>query len=261
MLVKVLPALQDNLMYIIIDKETNTAAVIDPINPNVVINVIKKLKCKLTTALITHHHWDHAGGNKQLKYLIPQLSIYGKDERIEGLTCQIDDQHVITLGNLNINCLHTPCHTAGDISYYVTKEGYNPVLFTGDTLFVGGCGKFFEGTAEDMYNNLIGIFSKLPDETQIYCGHEYTVENLKFGIHVEPDNESSKEKLIWASKQQKQLLYTVPSTIESEKLTNPFMRVCEERVQQFANKSDPIQVMAYLREKKNAFKSDDVKKN
>lgn len=108
------------------------AAIVDPVAPEQVMNAVKENKCKLTKVLTTHHHWDHAGGNKKLKCLMPGLHVYGGDTRIEELTCKVKHGSVINLGNLKIECLHTPCHTGGHICYYVTKEGTEPAVFTGN---------------------------------------------------------------------------------------------------------------------------------
>lgn len=128
-------------------------------------------------------------------------------------------------------------------------------MFTGDTLFLSGCGRFFEGTAEQMYSALIEKLSKLPDETKVFCGHEYSLQNLKYANHVEPDNEKIIAKIEWSKKQRNEGQPTVPSTIAEEKLINPFMRVETEAVQKFAKSSgDPIQTMNIIRKIKDTFK-------
>lgn len=127
-------------------------------------------------------------------------------------------------------------------------------VFTGDTLFLGGCGRFFEGTADQMYSALVGKLSKLPDETDVYCGHEYSLQNLKFGNHVEPDNKVISDKIEWCKVKRAASEPTVPSTIAEEKQINPFMRVHESSVQQFAKSSDPIETMSIIRKIKDSFK-------
>lgn len=125
---------------------------------------------------------------------------------------------------MKVTCLHTPCHTKGHICYYVESENETAV-FTGDTMFSGGCGHFFEGTPDQMYRALIEIIGTLPDKTKVFVGHEYTVNNLKYAAHVEPNNKKIAEKLSWAQKIRNENKFTVPSTIAEEKLINPFMRV------------------------------------
>ncbi|XP_016063553.1 PREDICTED: hydroxyacylglutathione hydrolase, mitochondrial isoform X1 [Miniopterus natalensis] len=200
MKVELLPALTDNYMYLIIDDDTKEAAIVDPVQPQKVVEMAKKHGVKLTTLLTTHHHWDHAGGNEKLVMLEPGLKVYGGDDRIGALTHKVTHLSTLQVGSLNVKCLSTPCHTSGHICYFVSKPGSSepPAVFTGDTLFVAGCGKFFEGTADEMYKALIEVLGRLPPDTRVYCGHEYTINNLKFARHVEPSNPAIQEKLAWA---------------------------------------------------------------
>ncbi|XP_015182467.1 PREDICTED: hydroxyacylglutathione hydrolase, mitochondrial isoform X2 [Polistes dominula] len=253
MKVQILSALQDNYMYLIIDEKSKEAAIVDPVDPEAVADAVKGNDVNLTKILTTHHHWDHAGGNDKMVKNFDNLQVYGGDDRVGALTCKVQHNDTFNIGSLNVRCLATPCHTTGHICYYVTEEGDTPAVFTGDTLFAGGCGRFFEGTADQMYKALIEILGKLPDETKVYCGHEYTIANLKYGIHVEPENEAIREKMQWAKTQRDKKIPTIPSTIENEKLTNPFMRVHEPSVMKHANESDPIKTMAFLRKKKDTF--------
>ncbi|CAG5125523.1 unnamed protein product, partial [Candidula unifasciata] len=159
------------------------------------------------------------------------------------------------IGSLNVKCLFTPCHTSGHICYYVTgPSGQDPAVFTGDTLFVAGCGKFFEGTPQQMYKALIEILSSLPPQTKVYCGHEYTVNNLKFASTVEPDNPDISARLQLAQKQRSNGEPTIPSTIQDEHLFNPFMRVNVPSVQKHTGESDPVKVMGALRHEKDHFR-------
>ncbi|MEE6497906.1 hypothetical protein FKM82_002925 [Ascaphus truei] len=248
MKVELLPALTDNYMYLLIDEETREAAIVDPVQPHKVVDAVKKHGVKLTTVLTTHHHWDHAGGNEKLVKMVSGLRVYGGDDRIGALTQKVSHLTTFQVGSLHVKCLFTPCHTSGHICYFVTKPNSSepPAVFTGDTLFVAGCGKFFEGTAEEMYKALIEILGRLPPETRVYCGHEYTVNNLKFACHVEPNNDSIKQKLSWAKDKYNSGEPTVPSTIAEEFTFNPFLRVREKSVQQHAGKGDPISTMAAI---------------
>lgn len=255
MKVQILPALQDNYMYLIIDEGTSEAAIVDPVDAETVASIAQQDNVKLTKVLTTHHHWDHAGGNAKLCTKIPNLEVYGGDERIEALNHAVKHNDTFNIGGLKVQCLSTPCHTTGHICYYVTGDGVTPAVFTGDTLFAGGCGRFFEGTADQMYQALIKVLGSLPDDTKVYCGHEYTENNLKFAIHVEPNNEAIHQKLEWACTQRKNNHSTVPSTIREERQTNPFMRVEEKSVMDHAKQTDPIQTMAYLRREKDRFKA------
>ncbi|XP_050548831.1 hydroxyacylglutathione hydrolase, mitochondrial isoform X2 [Daktulosphaira vitifoliae] len=255
--IQVLPALSDNFMYLLIDNTTKEAAIVDPVAPNTVWEAVKNENVKLTTVLTTHHHWDHAGGNKELitSNSGSPLNVIGGDNRIDGLTTIIDKSGIeLKMGSLNIKCLRTPCHTSGHVCYYVyTNEA--SVVFTGDTLFLGGCGRFFEGTAQQMYEALIKILSQLPDNTAVFCGHEYAIQNLKFSKHVEPNNVHLLSLLKEIEIKRKMNEPSVPSTIGLEKLINPFMRVDEESIQKVTGTiGDSIETMKILREMKNDFK-------
>lgn len=256
MRVELLPALSDNYMYLLIDVDTREAAVVDPVEPIKVVEAVRKHGVKLTTILTTHHHWDHASGNEKMVKLFPGLKVYGGDDRVDAITKKVSHSHSFKLGSLGVKCLFTPCHTTGHICYYVTKENSSEpsAVFTGDTLFVAGCGKFFEGTAEQMYKALIGILGSLPPETRVYCGHEYTVSNLKFARHVEPDNEVIQKKLEWAKEKCSNGEATVPSTLAEEFTFNPFMRVKEKSVQDHVKQTEPIETMRSLRKEKDGFR-------
>ncbi|XP_029584579.1 hydroxyacylglutathione hydrolase, mitochondrial isoform X1 [Salmo trutta] len=256
MKVELLPALTDNYMYLLIDEESKEAAIIDPVAPVKVVEAIRKHGVRLTTVLTTHHHWDHAGGNEKMVRLVPGLTVYGGDDRVDALTKKVKHSNTFKVGSLTVKCLFTPCHTTGHICYLVTKDNSTepPAVFTGDTLFVAGCGKFFEGTAEQMYRALIDVLGRLPPETRVYCGHEYTVNNLKFARHVEPDNEVIKKKLAWAKEKVSNGEPTIPSTVAEEFKFNPFMRVKEKSVQEHAGQNDPVETMRSLRKEKDGFR-------
>jgi hydroxyacylglutathione hydrolase len=181
----------------------------------------------------------------------------GKGDHVPAATMEVEDGQVLELGHLQIRVLQTPCHTRGHVLYFVSAPGEQqpPCLFSGDTLFIAGCGRFFEGSAQDMFTALCVKVARLPDSTLVYCGHEYTVNNLKFAASVEPDNEDVKRKLEWSMAQRQKGLPTIPSTLAEEKRTNPFMRVHELAVVAITNQSgnDPVAVMKELRARKDAF--------
>jgi len=255
MKIRILPALSDNYMYLLMDQVTKEAAIIDPVDPDSVIKAVEEEGVNLTTLLTTHHHWDHAGGNADLIKRVPGLAVLGGDDRIDGVTRKVQHGDKLTVGGMDIECLFTPCHTTGHICYYVTKD-MDKAVFTGDTLFLGGCGRFFEGTAPQMYEALVKILGILPGDTKVYCGHEYSLQNLPFGSHVEPDNQHIKDKIEWCRQQREATppLPTVPSTIAEEWLINPFMRVGESTVQAHVGESDPVETMRAVRAEKDTFK-------
>lgn len=257
MKVKVIPALDDNYMYLLIDEKTKAAAIVDPVQPDKAIASAKEDGVEISMVLTTHHHWDHAGGNKELVSKVPKIPVYGGDDRIDALTNKVSHNDEFKIGSLSVKCLFTPCHTSGHICYYVTApegSGECPLVFTGDTLFIGGCGKFFEGTPVQMYKALVETLGSLPSNTKVYCGHEYTVSNLKYALHVEPENEDVKNKFQWAEAQREQGLSTIPSTIGEEFKFNPFMRVRESSVQSHTRCNEAVDAMGFLRNEKNNFR-------
>ncbi|KAM9305443.1 hydroxyacylglutathione hydrolase-like protein [Gastrophryne carolinensis] len=256
MKVKVISVLEDNYMYLVIEEHTRDAIAVDASVAKKLLDVVRKEDVNLKAILTTHHHLDHSRGNSDLVERFPGLLVYGADDRIGGLTHKVVHNQVLKFGDINVRCLFTPCHTSGHICFYMWEDGCPdaPALFSGDTLFIGGCGQFFEGTAEQMYKNLLETFSSLPPETKVFCGHEHTVRNLKFALKVEPDNEHVKEKLAWAKARDEDDIPTVPSSLDEEFLYNPFMRVREEAVQKFTGKTDPVEVMRVLRKEKDNFK-------
>lgn len=265
---RVLPlrALQDNFMYLLIDETTRQAAAVDPVNASSMANAVHDQGVELKAILTTHHHYDHAHGNTELLGMFPDISVYGGDARVQALTKSVQHGETIKLGSLNIECLATPCHTRGHICYYVTcdtdplgsatgsqSSAAEKVVFTGDTLFIAGCGRFFEGTPEQMDHALNVVLGNLPNETKVYCGHEYTVNNLKFALSVEPQNSDIKNKLTWAHTKVAMREPTVPSTIGEEKRINPFMRLKRTQVKKYTGETDELEVMTVLRHRKNAF--------
>lgn len=260
MTVKKIPALKDNFMYLVVCNETKNAAIVDPVEPDRVLEVAKEAGVSLNKVLTTHHHWDHAGGNADMwkRYQadpsLGKLSIYGgNDERIDNLTNPVGQDDTLEIGNLKVRCISTPCHTTSHICYYIeTPE--DKVVFTGDTLFLAGCGRFFEGTPQQMYDALITKLSALPDDTKVYCGHEYALNNLRFANTVEPDNADITQLLTVAKEADLEgRRAMVPSTIGQEKRTNVFMRVAEPAVQKFVGKSTPLETMQALRAAKDKF--------
>ncbi|XP_050209625.1 hydroxyacylglutathione hydrolase cytoplasmic-like [Mercurialis annua] len=249
-----IPCLEDNYAYLIIDEDTKEAAVVDPVEPQKVLDLANLHGVHLKFLLTTHHHWDHAGGNEKMKELVPGIQVCGGSlDNVKACTHLVHNGDTFTLGShLTILALHTPCHTKGHISYYVTgKEGDHPAVFTGDTLFIAGCGKFFEGTAEQMYQSLCVTLGSLPKPTQVYCGHEYTIKNLQFALSIEPDNVKLHEKLKWAQKQRQEGLPTIPSTIEEELETNPYMRVDLPELMAKVGCESPVETIQKLRKQKD----------
>ncbi|KXN65673.1 hydroxyacylglutathione hydrolase [Conidiobolus coronatus NRRL 28638] len=253
---KVLPVacLEDNYSYLVLDEKTNQVFAVDPVEPEKVLKSLEEFGgSKITAVFCTHHHWDHVGGNESLVATLgDNITVYGGDDRVPKITNTVEHEQTFEFGSLKIKALSTKGHTQGHICFFVTDPETNEkVVFTGDTLFIGGCGRFFEGSPADMHRSLVEVLAKLPKETKVYCGHEYTKGNLRFALSVDPDNEVLKKKAAWANEQS----VTVPSTIGEELEFNPFMRVDNAAFQSVLNKgSDPVEVMRHLRETKDNFK-------
>ena len=254
--VTAIPAFDDNYLWLIHDQEY--AAIVDPGDAASVEAALAAHQLKLAAILLTHHHADHAGGVPALlrHWNVP---VYGPaSERIPGISHPLRQGDVVTLTSpeLRLSVLDVPGHTAGHIAYVAESE---PWLFCGDTLFAGGCGRLFEGTAEQMTNSLEKI-SALPDNTKVYCAHEYTVSNLRFAVAAEPDNPRTAERLTAAQALRARGIATVPSTLGEEKLTNPFLRYREKSIADLLRSSgrldneNPVKAFAALREWKNVFR-------
>lgn len=215
-----IPQLSDNYAYLVIDERTRAAGIVDCAEAAPVLAAVEREGVQLTAILPTHHHYDHVGGNEDLLRAHPNLVVYGVDDRIPGLTHRVQDGDQLTLGTLAARVLFIPAHTTGHIAYYFPDER---AAFTGDTLFAGGCGRLFEGDAAMMIRSLSKLLA-LPDDTRIYFGHEYTEKNLRFALTLEPGNAALVEKHAWAAAQISAGETTTPTTIASEKATNPFLR-------------------------------------
>ena len=222
MRVEVIPCLQDNYSYLIIDKSNNSACVVDPSEAKPIINFVEKENINLKYILNTHHHFDHVGGNKNLKKKYNSVVIGYKDDanRIPEIDILLEDNQIWKADNFEAKIMHIPGHTTGHISFHFFKE---KLIFTGDTLFSLGCGKIFEGTYQDMFDSLNQI-KKLPQDTKIYCGHEYTLQNSKFCIEYDPENTKLKNKITEIKKKLENNLPTIPSTLKDENECNIFLR-------------------------------------
>ena len=222
MIVKIIPCLQDNYSYVIIDESNNDACVIDPSEAKPIINFINNNKINLKYILNTHHHYDHVGGNVELKkkYNSTVVGFEGDKKRIPEIDILVKDSQVWKSNNFEAKIIHIPGHTTGHIGYYFKNE---KIIFSGDTLFSLGCGKIFEGTYNQMYESLCK-FKNLPLDTKIYCGHEYTLQNSKFCIEHDPLNQNLINKILEIKKKINNGIPTLPTTLEDELKCNIFLR-------------------------------------
>ncbi|TAA48668.1 hydroxyacylglutathione hydrolase [Corallincola spongiicola] len=213
-------AFNDNYIWLL--HTLNGGIVVDPGDAAPVIAFLTSQQIKLKAVLLTHHHSDHVGGVAKLRQTYPDIKVYGpKAEAVEHSDIQLSHGEIIDVADtgLKLKVLAVPGHTLGHIAYY----GENS-LFCGDTLFSGGCGRLFEGTADQMHQSLQRLAS-LPDATEVYCAHEYTQANLAFAMAVEPDNLALQSYQTAVSALRQQDKPSIPSTIEQEKQINPFLRV------------------------------------
>jgi len=222
MKIQIIPCLQDNYSYLIINEKNNTACVIDPSEADPIIEYLENNKIKLKFILNTHHHYDHVGGNKILKekYKASVVGYREDKKRIPEIDILLDDQETWIHENFEAKIIYIPGHTLGHICFYFYKE---ESIFTGDTLFSLGCGRIFEGTYSQMFDSLMKL-KKLPENTKVYCGHEYTKKNSDFCLTLDTKNNNLKAKILRIDAMLKNGLPTIPSTIKDELECNIFLR-------------------------------------
>ena len=251
--IDIVPCLQDNYSFVIHDTETDIVAVVDPSEFEPVNKFIEKKFKKINYILNTHHHFDHTGGNLglQKKYKSKIIGSKKDEKRIPGINIKLSDNENFKLGSINFKTFLTPGHTNGHICFYAKNE---KVIFTGDTLFSLGCGKVFEGTYLEMFRSL-NLIKQLPTDTQIYCGHEYTQNNLNFCVKYDIDNNNLKKKKKWIAAKIDQKLPTIPITVKEELNTNIFLR-CDNYVVKKSlgmENSTELEVFKKLRDLKDVF--------
>jgi hydroxyacylglutathione hydrolase len=225
-----IPALSDNYIWLVHDSDSGETMVVDPAESVQVLAEAEKRGWKITAIWNTHWHPDHTGGNAAIKAATgaPVIAPAAEAERIPTADRLVKEGDIVTLGKHVATVFETPAHTAGHISYYFADDA---AVFTGDTLFAMGCGRLFEGTAEQMYANLQRL-AALPPETQVYCAHEYTLSNARYAHVAEPDNSDTAARLVEVELMRERAEPTVPTTIALERATNPFIRATS--AEQFA---------------------------
>jgi hydroxyacylglutathione hydrolase len=234
-----IPTLTDNYTYLVICDTTRQAAVVDAPEAEPVIARAEALGVEVTKILSTHHHYDHSMANPDLAkhFGVPVYAHASDAERLPGFTNGLEEGDTVDVGDHSARVLFIPSHTMGHIAYVFDEA---KALFSGDMLFAGGCGRLFEGDAAMMYDALCVKLAALPDDMRVFCGHEYTESNLRFALHVEPDNDAVRERLGEVEKIRQGAAadwhdatpaeMTIPSTMAEEKATNPFVR-CEDAVE------------------------------
>jgi hydroxyacylglutathione hydrolase len=271
-----IPCLADNYAYLLVCRETKEAAIVDASEPGPVLRALEqgagtldsrrdlsvavsREDIRVVAILSTHHHHDHVGGNEEVRAKLSIDRVYGHGSdrgRIPGQTQYLQEGDTFEVGRLKVRAIHIPGHTLGAVAYVVTQAPHDPIVFTGDTLFVAGCGKLFEGDPPMMHASLQKL-AALDPRTKVYCGHEYTQANLRFAKHVEPSNAAVEKALELAKELRAEGRPTVPSTIGDELATNPFLRVTSPEIREtlgIAADAAPGEALGAIREAKNAFK-------
>ena len=251
--IDIVPCLQDNYSFVVHDTKTNIVAIVDPSEFEPIDNFIEKKLKKIDYIFNTHHHFDHTGGNLDLqkKYKARIIGSKKDEKRIPGIDIKLSDNENFKLGSIDFKVFLIPGHTNGHICFYSKSE---KIIFTGDTLFSLGCGRVFEGTYLEMLNS-INLIKKLPIDTRIYCGHEYTQKNLDFCIKYEINNSKLEEKKKWVTSKLSKKEPTIPVTVEEELNTNIFLRcdVLAIKKSLGMENSSEVEIFKKLRDLKDSF--------
>jgi len=249
-----IPVLGDNYVYFVHEPESRHTAVVDPAVADPVFAELERRGWRLTHVLNTHHHWDHVGGNLELKQATGccVVGFRGDAARIPGIEKMVREGEVFEFGNSGARILEVPGHTLGHIAYWFEEE---QLLFCGDTLFALGCGRLFEGSAEQMWNSLCKL-RDLPDSTRVCCAHEYTLGNAHFALTIEPDHPPLLQRAARIERLREAGQPTVPSLLAEEKTTKPFLRADDPGLQsRLGMQGVPaVEVFAQLRSRKDRFR-------
>ncbi|HYG85719.1 MAG TPA: hydroxyacylglutathione hydrolase [Azospirillum sp.] len=251
--IHLVPAFNDNYIYLLHDAERGTVGVVDPGDAAPVTAALEQRGWRLTHIFNTHHHADHIGGNHALKqrYGCPVIGARADAARIQDMDTPLDEGETVSFGSHTARVIAIPGHTSGHIAFHFADA---KAVFCGDTLFALGCGRLFEGTPAQMWDSLRKLRA-LPDDTRVYCGHEYTLSNARFAVTVDPDNRTLAARAGEVKALRSRGEPTIPSTIGLEKRTNPFLRADDPAVQAAVGMAgtDPVAVFAEIRGRKDRF--------
>jgi hydroxyacylglutathione hydrolase len=252
-----IPVLSDNYIFLLWEQSQKIAAVVDPAEAQPVIKKLKEIGVKLVAIFNTHHHRDHVGGNRRLITEFPDLCVYGGEKdrgRIPGQQVYLQEGDTIEFARRQAKVYFVPGHTYGHIAYYfppVAPESTGE-LFCGDTIFSGGCGRLFEGTPAQMVESIAKL-RQLPDNTRVWCAHEYTLSNLQFALTVDRDNQILKARFDSVKQDRDRNIPTIPSLLGIEKQINPFLRWDTPALQAVTGMTEPARVFGKIRGMKDRF--------
>lgn len=248
-----IPALADNYVYLLREPESGAVGAVDPSEARPVFDALARLGWRLTHVLNTHHHWDHTGGNLELKERTGATIVGPKadEARIPGIDDTVGEGDGFQFGAETAQVFDIPGHTRGHIAFYFPSSR---ALFSGDTLFSLGCGRLFEGTPDQMWRSLSKL-KQLPGDTRVYCGHEYTAKNARFALTLEPDNPALNERAAEVRALRGKGLPTVPALMENELRANPFLRADAPELRRALDMetADPVEVFAEVRRRRDVF--------
>jgi hydroxyacylglutathione hydrolase len=251
--IHLVPCLKDNYAYILHEPRTKAVAVVDPSEAAPVMDALRARSLSLTHILNTHHHFDHTGGNLELKERTGAKIIGPRADadRIPGIDIQVGNGDLVAIGTAIARIFDIPAHTRGHIAFWFEEA---KAVFTGDTMFAMGCGRLFEGTPAQMWASL-STLARLPADTRVYCGHEYTQSNGRFALTLEPGNADLVARMKQVDELRNQGLPTIPSTIGLELKTNPFLRPDSPELRQAMSMetANVIDVFAETRRRKDVF--------
>ena len=251
--VEPIKAFTDNYIWLVSTNEGSI--VIDPGESKNIQKLIDNNTIDLKGILITHHHYDHTNGLSEL-VKINELEVYGPVNNIDGINHRLNDKDKISIIGIDFDVISIPGHTLDHIGFY-SANANNPILFCGDTLFAGGCGRIFEGTYEQMFHALKKI-TKLPTNTKIYCGHEYTLSNLKFALEADDTNKELIEEFKKVENKINSNIPSLPTTLDKELKVNPFLRcdninIQNKIIEKFKVSNNELEVFTALRKWKDNF--------
>ena len=242
--------LEDNYGYLIKNPHATEGILVDPSDLEMCLKILELNDCSPTHILLTHHHDDHIGAVQDLKNKFQSIIVgFEHDKKIPQPDLFVKDEEIIEIHQNKFKVLHTPGHTLQHVNYFILEHN---ILFSGDTLFSMGCGRMFEGTPELFWQSLSKI-KKLPEDTTIYCGHEYTLSNVKFALSIHPENQDLHKYALWTEHQEKEHRPTIPAKLIDQIKCNPFLQCDSPHFQELYKSTDATEVFGKMRKAKDNF--------